>query len=464
MLLASYGFYAGAGAWYLLGVLLLVTALSYGCGMVMGNSAGERGKGLLLGLGVVGNLAILIAMKYLPFLAKSLSVAAGVLPSLKNLPEPPLLVSIGVSFFVFQAIGYLIDVYLEVESPERDATLFALSLAFFPKLLQGPIERCGDLAAQFREPYRFDYDNIRSGTILFFWGVFKKVVVADRLALFVDAAYENPHGYAGISLVMATLFFAFQLYFDFSGYTDMAIGSARLFNIRLSANFNSPYLATSVSDFWRRWHMTFSRWVLNYLFRPLQMRWRELGNLGSALALLVTFAISGLWHGAEWGYIVWGCLHGIYMACAIFWKPFQKKIYRRLGIEKSAWLIAWQISTTFALTCFAWIFFRAGTFENGWYVVTHLWTLPAVPSASLGDFVQRNLLLGESVWDFYLALLLLLFMAVLGWYLRRTKKIDLPEHLAGMPTALRWTAYYALMLTIVFGGMFDNGSFIYYKF
>lgn len=464
MLLVSYGFYASAGASYLLVALAGVTVLTYGCGLLMGRAVSERGKGALLAGGVLANVAVLIGMKYLTFFAESLSYLAPLLPMLRGIPAPPLLVSVGVSFFVFQAIGYLVDIYLEVGEPEGHLGLFALSLAFFPKLLQGPIERCGDLVAQFREPYRFDYGSIRSGMILFLFGMFKKVVIADRLALFVDAAYGNPRAYSGVTLIFATFFYAFQIYLDFSGYTDMALGAARMFNIRLSANFNSPYLATSVGKFWRRWHMTFSRWILSYLFKPLQMRWRNWGNRGTALALLMTFLVSGLWHGAAWGFLVWGSLHGIYLACSVFWKPYQKKIYRRFSLEKSLVLQLWQVSTTFVLICFAWIFFRTATLENGWYVATHLLTLPKTPAVSLLDFVERNLLMGQSIWDFYCALFLLAGLALTCYLSRRAGAGDFAAAVGKLPTGLRWASYYALCFGIVFGGMFDNGTFIYFQF
>ena len=210
------------------------------------------------------------------------------------------------------------------------------------------------------------------GCCLFTWGLFKKVVIADRLGLYVDAVYNDVHAFTGLPLLLATYAYAFQIYMDFSGYTDMALGSARLFNINLTQNFNSPYLATSVADFWRRWHITFSRWILDYIFKPLQMQWRNWKNWGTATALVVAFLVSGIWHGASWGFVIWGGLHGLYMACSVFYKPYQKKLHKALGIEKTKFLKYWQIFVTFNLVSFAWIFFKANNLEDSVYVSSNL--------------------------------------------------------------------------------------------
>ncbi|MBJ6723693.1 MBOAT family O-acyltransferase [Geomesophilobacter sediminis] len=461
LLAASYGFYLDAGASYLVVVLAFVTLLSYVCGLQVG-PAGNRPRFFLL-IGIVGNIAVLVGMKYLPFLWECVSSLPSFIPVAK-LSAPPLLVSVGVSFFVFQAIGYLVAVYLENEDPERHLGIFALTLAFFPKLLQGPIEKSSDLAVQFRQSYRFDYLDIRSGMTLFLWGAFKKVVIADRLALFVDAVYARPTAYAGISLVFATVLYAFQLYLDFSGYTDMALGSARLFNIRLSQNFDRPYLATSVGDFWRRWHMTFSRWILANLFQPLQMRWRYWGKWGTALALMVTFLVSGIWHGAAWGFIAWGGIHGIYLSCSVIWSPYRRRLYRWLGIEKAWWLRLWQVCVTFLLVSFAWIFFRAGTLEKGWYIATHLFTPGPLPAANWGELVETYLLAGQSIWDFYLAAVLLAALGGISFFCARRGWSSLPDAIEAAPGWVRWGTCYAITLCLVFAGIFGNATFIYFQF
>ena len=369
LLVTSYWFYASFKAPYLLAVLFMVTSLSYACGLRIGSNRNEASRKRWLQIGIAVCLAILALLKYLPFLEAQSNSIFGLSSTLSKT-----IISIGVSYFTFQAISYLTDIYLETEEPEEHFGHFALYLAFFPKLLQGPIERASDLLPQLKNKYKFDYDNMRFGMLLFTWGLFKKVVIADRLGLYVDAVYKDVHAFTGLPLLLATYAYAFQIYLDFSGYTDMALGSARLFNINLTQNFNSPYLATSVADFWRRWHITFSRWILDYIFKPLQMQWRNWKNWGTASALVVAFIISGIWHGATWEFVIWGGLHGLYMACSVFYKPYQKKLHKALGIEKTRILKYWQIFVTFNLVSFAWVFFRATSLKDAVYVITNIFS------------------------------------------------------------------------------------------
>jgi len=374
LLAASYLFYASLKVPYLLGVISLVTVATYFFGRWIQQTKSEKKKRQLLRGGIVTNLLILIAMKYIPFLTDNLNALLSFFDSPISAHHAPLFVAIGVSYYIFQAISYLSDIYLEIEEPEPHFGYFALYLAFFPKLLQGPIERAGDLLPQLKQKYEFNYDNMRFGMLLFTWGLFKKVVLADRLGIYVDVVYDDVHSYQGLPLILATYAYAFQIYFDFSGYTDMALGTARLFNINLTNNFNSPYLATSIADFWRRWHISFSRWILDYIFKPLQMQWRNGKNWGTAAALLITFLVSGIWHGANWGFVIWGLLHGIYLSCSVFYKPHQKKIHKALHLQKTKTLKVWQIFITFHLVTFAWVFFRANSFIDASYLIKNIIT------------------------------------------------------------------------------------------
>jgi alginate O-acetyltransferase complex protein AlgI len=372
LLASSLLFYAALEVPSLPVVLILVAATTYSFGIWLDRAETPRLKRTLLLIGVALNVLILVVVKYLPFF----SGYTGALSSLLSIGTQPrsinTFVAIGVSYYVFQAISYLVDIFLEIEKPEQHFGYFALYLSFFPKLLQGPIERAGHLIPQLKTRYVFNYDNMRSGLLLFTWGLFKKVVIADRLGTYVETVYNNVHAFTGLPLLLTTYAYAIQIYMDFSGYTDMALGSALLFNINLTQNFNRPYLATSVADFWRRWHISFSRWILDYLFKPLQMLWRNLGDRGTACALLVAFVISGIWHGASWGFVIWGGMHGLYLASSVFYRPYQKKLHRALGLEKSRLLKAWQIFVTFHLVSFAWIFFRAANLHDAIYVITNM--------------------------------------------------------------------------------------------
>ncbi|MBJ6723167.1 MBOAT family O-acyltransferase [Geomesophilobacter sediminis] len=449
LLAASLAFYAALNALHLLEVLGLVTVVTYGAGICIGQSASPTLKRALLWSGIAANALILVVMKYLPFLMENLRSLASLLAVPMSIPPMTALVSIGVSYYIFQAMSYLFDVYLELEPPERHLGYFALYLAFFPKLLQGPIERGGDLLPQLKERYEFNYANVRLGILLFAWGLFKKVVIADRLGMYVDTVYNNVHGFGGLSLLLATYGYAFQIYADFSSYTDMALGSALLFNIRLTQNFNRPYMATSVADFWRRWHISFSRWILDYIFKPLQMQWRGWSNWGTAAALLVAFLISGLWHGASWGFLVWGGLHGLYMACSVFYRPYQKKLHRALGLEKSWVLKTWQILVTFNLVCFAWIFFRASSLEDAIYVISHV--ASDVPGAT------SKLLLSQGRLELMALVVLIALSSIFGFqrslaFLQSRNKI------------LRHSVYYLFVVSIVLFGISESTGFIYTGF
>lgn len=486
LLAASLIFYAGLGAPYLLVALGIVTLVSYGLGRWFSRVAPEKRKGLLI-VGVAVNLSVLIFFRYLPDLYRWLI----------QTPTPPavapVLIVVGVSFFAFQGISYLVDVYLEVIDPELHLGRFALYMAFFPKLLQGPIERGNDLLPQLAD-LQFNAAAASAGLRRFMWGLFKKLVVADRLAVLVNPVFATVHNYTGLTLILAVYLYAFQLYFDFSGYTDMALGIARLFNLRLSENFNQPYLAHSIAEFWRRWHISFSRWILDYIFRPLQMTWRRWGTWGIAAALLVAFLASGLWHGSNWGFIIWGLLFGIYMVIETLYGPLRKKIDRKLRIEKAWWARLWQIALTFNLVAFAWIFFRANTFPDALYVAANLFNGVQVLDCAkavvkygayqpilkqtwdAGKFVSESQTAClttlnnfprfpekfalENGWVLAISLLLL---AVSGWVNRRIP-------VGRWPVVLRWLGYLVFALWILFAlGVLETPGqafkeFLYFRF
>ncbi len=456
LLVASFLFYAALKVPHLLVVLLAVSAISYGFGLWLGNCKDEKGRLRILWGGIGSNLLILVLLKYLPFLSRVLNQLFTVVSPGASIPSAKVIVSIGVSYYVFQAISYLVDIYLETAEPERHYGYFILYLGFFPKLLQGPIERATDLLPQLHRHYSFSYENVRSGLLIFTWGLFKKVVIADRLAPLVNLAYDNVHAYSGGAFLLATYLFALQIYFDFSGYTDMALGSARLFNINLTENFNSPYFARSTAEFWRRWHISFSRWILDYIFKPLQISLRNWREYGMAVALLLTFLISGLWHGANWQFVVWGGLHGLYLSASVFYKPWQKKIHSALNLKKNPILGYWQMFVTFHLVCFAWIFFRASSIADAAYVVKSIFSgtgfirsLQAYLDALLADRLE----------------IYLLVFALIMVGIRHASAQVFAARLESLPFWIRWPAYYSLaMMVIVLGVYGSKSKFIYFNF
>lgn len=444
LLAASVAFYAALKAPLLLGALAMVCVATGLCGRWLHQEPDPGRKIRLLWMGIAANLLVLAALKYLP-------AVNGVLSAWwhHNLVSAEYFVTIGVSYYTFQAISYLVDIYLGTATPEPHWGRLVLYLGFFPKLLQGPIERAGDLLPQLRAPYQFKSVDVREGLLLFTWGLFKKLVVADRLAGYVNAAYGDPNAQSGLSLWVATYFYAIQIYADFSGYTDMALGVARLFNIRLTPNFNLPYQAVSVAEFWRRWHMTFSRWILDYIFKPLQFSWRDRGNGGTALALLVTFLACGLWHGNSLGFIVWGLLHGTYLASSVFYRPHQKRFHQRWGLEHSRGWRLWRTVVTFHLVAFAWIFFRSPDLATAWAVIGGLGRFAAAGFTP----VATTLAPGRD-----LAFVVCLILAA-GLYEFHRDKL-----LARCPLLLNLVlVFLQVWLTIVYG-VYDSRQFIYFQF
>jgi alginate O-acetyltransferase complex protein AlgI len=461
LLVASFVFYAALKAPHLIFVLLLVTTASYFTGIRIEQCENPGSKRCLLWGGITANVLVLVTLKYLAFFTLNLNRLLGFVAPGVTISDNEAVISIGASYFVFQAISYLIDIYLEIEKPEPHFGRFLLYMSFFPKLLQGPIERAGDLLPQLKQPYAFSYDNVRSGMLLFGWGLLQKVVIADRLAFMANQVFDNVHAHKGFPLLLATYYFTLQIFFDFSGYTDMAIGTARMFNITLTKNFNDPYYATSIAEFWRRWHISFSRWILDYIFKPLQMTWRSWGNRGAALALLVTFLVSGLWHGAKWGFVVWGLLHGIYMACSIYYRPVQKKLYRILGIDgKSRLVKVWQAFCVFNIVAFAWIFFRCDSIADSMYVVRNI--LPGlattIVTTSIYDVVsgKLNLSLGAGMYDLVIALVFIAAYARVGSNIINVTRYG---------TVGRYAVYYLLCMSIVLVGFYGKSAdFIYFRF
>lgn len=363
LLIASYGFYPLAGAAYLLIPLVLVTLATFWCGNRLDAAAQEQDKQKWMIIGIVLNSLVLLFFKIYPL------VTAGWAASDDG---AIILSAVGVSFYVFQAISYIVDLYLGKITSEKHLGIFALYFAFFPKVLQGPIERGRDFLPQLHQLEGFSYEHARAGALQFAYGLFKKVVIADRLGVIVDPIYGAATSSSGPVLLFATFVYAFQLYYDFSGYTDMALGIARVFNIRLTNNFTLPYLATSVAEFWRRWHISFSRWIMDYWFKPIQLALRRWGAWGSVAALLVTFFLSGLWHGVSLGFVLWGLCHGLYLSFEIWYTPIRMKLYRKMGWEKSRLARAWQVILTFCLVSFSWVFFRANTTADAFTIVNKI--------------------------------------------------------------------------------------------
>ncbi len=444
LLLASLAFHAAFRTPLSLAAFAILVIANFQLAQWLQQTERPARRGAIFWSGVVINLGVLASSRFAGFaVARGAGAAGGT--------AADAVATIGVSYAVLTTLSYLTDVFARGRAPERHLGLFALHVWFFPKLVQGPIERA-DLIAELRKEHPFDYDRTRAALLIIAGGLFKKLVVANRLGLYVDHVYDDVHTYAGLDLIAATYLYAFQVYFDFSGYTDIAIGSARLFGIPLTPNFNSPYFARSIAEFWRRWHISFSRWILDYIFRPLQLQWRHLKTAGTAAALLVTFLLSGLWHGVTWPFVVWGLLHGTYLGASLYYRPVQAKLYARLGIQKARWLPLWQIAVTFNLVSLAWIFFRARNIADAWYVVTHLFAGGLhVPALLRYRPTQLMILIAAGS-----------VLAVVP--LLNTRREEAAAYLSSRPLVLRWAVYYAILVAIILLGVRPHAPFLYARF
>jgi alginate O-acetyltransferase complex protein AlgI len=437
LLTGSVVFFGALGVPALIVALAAVTLGSYVAGLAL--DRGWCGRGVWFWAGVTGNVLVLACFKWLP----AAWFGGG--------PGGGLMALVGVSYFTFQGISYVVDVYTGRERAERHLGYFALYMAFFPKVLQGPIERAGDLLPQLRRRFEFDVEAWRAGALLFVWGLFKKTVVADRAGPIVEAVYGSVTSYEGPPLALGTYVFALQLYCDFSGYTDMALGIARCFGIRLTQNFNNPYAARSVVEFWRRWHISFSRWIFDYVFNPLQLALRDLRTAGVAVGLIVTFLVSGIWHGVGWTFVIWGLMHGLYMSVSVSTRAHRKRWHDRLWRGRPGLGHAWQVFVTLHLVLLSWVFFRAESLSDALYVVTHLWTGISGTRALLFETGTYNLLvvaLGAAV---------VIWIDMIG----RTPRI---AAILEQPVWFRWPAYYALASAILLLGADTRAAFIYFQF
>ena len=316
-------------------------------------------------MSLVANIGVLAIFKYYNFINTNISGLSLLFGYHNPIPFLKILLPIGLSFHTFQAMSYTFEVYRGNQKAERHFGIYSLYVMFYPQLVAGPIERPQNMLHQFHEEKHFSYDNLYTGLRLMLWGLFKKVVIADRLAMITDPIFNTPHNYTPLSLFLAAVFFSFQIFCDFSGYSDIAIGAARTMGFKLMTNFDNPYKSKTISEFWRRWHISLSTWFKDYLYIPLG------GNKVSAMRknmnLIIVFLVSGLWHGANMTFIVWGALHGGYLVFGNLIKPIKTKIFQRFVNLKIQNIL--QITTTFLFVTIAWVLFRANTISDGFFII-----------------------------------------------------------------------------------------------
>lgn len=473
MLAASYYFYM---CWNVGYVLLLVTStlITWYAGLKIAEASGKklsekeidqpsemiinasnknRRKYFLI-ISIIANLGALLFFKYFNFFTSSLFELSGKFNLFQGYDAPLLrmMLPVGISFYTFQTLSYTIDIYQGKIEAEKHPGIFALYVAFWPRIVAGPIERAGRLIPQFRQVVEFDYTTITDGLRLVLWGMIKKVVIADQLAVYVNQVFDHCQDYTGVPLIIASIFFTIQIYCDFSGYSDMAIGTARVMGYELTDNFRHPYFASSLREFWQRWHISLSTWFRDYLYIPLGgkrvVKWRFYYNL------FITFLVSGLWHGANWTFVIWGGLHGVYLIVENIFEDLLRRICgtRWNDIENSTLYKGSRVAITLFLVNYAWIFFRANTVLDAFSITGRMFIFNGTNPAK--HVVEPS--------AFILSMALILFLAVVEL---REQAVRVEQYIARLPMALRWSIYtlglWAVIISTVFG---VKQEFIYFQF
>jgi D-alanyl-lipoteichoic acid acyltransferase DltB (MBOAT superfamily) len=384
-------------------------------------------------------VGVLAVFKYYNFINDNLTELLGVFHLKNEIPMLRILLPIGLSFHTFQAMSYTIEVYRGKQQAEKHFGMYALYVMFYPQLVAGPIERPQNILHQLKEKVVFNYDHIVSGLKLILWGLFVKVVIADRLSIYVDIVYNSPEHHSAISSLVATLFFTFQIYCDFSGYSSIAIGCAKVLGIDLMINFRRPYMSTSIREFWSRWHISLSTWFRDYLYIPLGGN--RVSLYRNMFNLFFVFLVSGLWHGANWTFIIWGALHGFYLIMEIVFDRLVPSIKLPRSIR---WIL------NFVLVAIAWVFFRASNFQTAKQILKNIYTFKPGP-----------LYIGNASYLVYS------FFAILFLFAAEYNAEKLNNRYAWLYSerkVLRWSAYLLLILTLLSIGVFNGGQFIYFQF
>lgn len=442
LLLVSYIFYYTFDVKYTF-LLFASTIVTYASAIWIAKSKTLFSKKFSAIVCVVINLCILSFFKYSQWIVKSIF----------NIQTASLnfVIPVGISFYTFKSISYIVDVYRGRIDVQRNFGKYALFVSFFPQIVSGPIERSYNFFPQLNKGYLFDYEKVKKGFFLFLCGMVKKIVIADRLTVLVEQVFNNVYDYNAPAYIIAILFFTFQIYFDFSGYSDMAIGCTEMLGMNSIRNFNRPYFAASIGEFWRRWHISLSTWFRDYLYIPLggnrisEIRW--------AFNILVVFLLSGLWHGASWNFVIWGGLHAIYQIIG----KFSQRLRYRLPLNRNSKLVkVISVTITFILVAYAWMYFRANTIGDALHITKSL--------ICYGDLEFDILNLGMPKQELIFAFLCLISYFILEWI---QSKAALWELLQKQKLPIRWIAYLMIMfICIMFGkyGDLSTASFVYFQF
>ncbi len=450
LLMASCYFYMAFVPYYIL-ILFFTIIVDYFAGILIENEQNRQKRKALLLMSIVANVGVLAIFKYYNFFIGNIGTLLASASLNNPLPYLKLILPIGLSFHTFQAMSYTIEVYRGNQKAERRFSYYALYVMYYPQLVAGPIERPQHILPQMHFNYKPEYKRIASGLRQMLWGLFKKVVIADRLSLFVDNVYGNVHNYQGFPLIWATLFFTIQIYCDFSGYSDIALGASKVMGIDLMRNFKMPYLSTSISEFWSRWHISLSTWFRDYVYIPLGGnrvgKWKWYRNL------IIVFMLSGLWHGANWTFVVWGGLHGFYLIMGVLTQKMQKKLFNLSNslIYKKIFVFCEWVLVMFLVTV-GWVFFRANSLSDAFYVLQN------APKINLNYFVGVPIFTLQSI---LLSFLFILFVLATDLYFeyRQARLFAFT-----FKPSMRYAIVFLLSFAIYLFGVFEKQNFIYFQF
>jgi alginate O-acetyltransferase complex protein AlgI len=430
-------------------ILGFTIVIDYFAGRLLEATQGRTRKIWLIA-SICANVGVLAFFKYYNFLNNNLTVILKGFTIQNPIPHLSILLPIGLSFHTFQAMSYTIEVYRGHQKAEKHFGIYALYVMFFPQLVAGPIERPQNMLHQFHERHYFDYQRIAEGIKHIIWGLLKKVVIADRLSEYVNIVYNNPTDFQGQHLLLATIFFSFQIYCDFSGYSEIAIGTAKILGYNLMVNFRRPYLSQSIHEFWGRWHISLSSWFRDYLY--ISLGGNRVSKPRHYFNLFFTFLISGLWHGANWTFVIWGALHGFYLVFAKLTSSLRERINKFTGLSKNPAVFKLsQMLITYVLATFSWVFFRAGSLSDALYIIKHMFIWGPVEKLNLFTFAP----------DMYLSIILIVMLMSIEW-IEEKYKIFLALKVS--PVYLRWAVYVTSVAVLIVLGIWKSADFIYFQF
>ncbi len=467
LLISSVIFYMAFIPQYIL-ILLALIIIDYTAGRLIASSKGHKRRVYLI-ISILSTCLTLFVFKYFNFFIDNYVDVVRLFHAKSTVRHLDIILPLGLSFHTFQSLAYVIEVYRKKQKPEKNFGIYALYVMFYPQLVAGPIERPQNLLHQFYEKHHFEYERIVSGLRLMLWGVFMKIVIADRLAMIVNYVYKDPTKFEGLPLIVATIAFAFQIFCDFAGYSNIAIGAARVMGFNLMKNFNNPYISRSVQEFWTRWHISLCTWFRDYVYIPLGGN--RVGIPRWAINIMIVFLLSGLWHGANWTFVIWGGLNGVYMIIHRFLGKYFYALADLFFLPKQQTLFkVVQTVTTFSLVTFSWIFFRAQNLSDALYISTHLFNhlgrdLGGLVNINvnmlLTGIAQKTTVLGIPAFDLIMVVLAIIGMETI---LIKQESVGLKKIFSSKPIFLRWAAYYILIFLIAYYVTTRQEQFIYFQF